>query len=60
VSALVAFDAENVDFSHYQLSLSTSYQLTENSSLSPYVTWQLADSAPSNEVYGGITLSVSF
>lgn len=47
-------------FINYQFTASTSYDLTETASLTPYLSYSLNDLAPDDELFGGVALTVSF
>lgn len=62
----VGYDVEQDVFTHYQATLSTSYTLGKDATVSPYLSYSKGDStvgsfgATSDEFIGGVSVAVSF
>ena len=60
LDVVAGFDLDIEQFTHYQATLSTGYELSESASLSPYISYSKADDLVDDEFFGGVVLSVSF
>lgn len=57
---VAGYDIEEEQFTHYQTTLSTSYTLGDEASVSPYISYSKGDHSPFDELIGGVSVAVSF